>query len=107
MAAPDIYPLSLHDALPISPLPSPSASARLRPNSQLRISRQPESRYAFAALFPTAQQFRGKDSFGGIAVKRRDPLTLDLPRLRRNHARRRTAFRRSTPPSLSRSEEHT
>ncbi len=39
--------------------------------------------------------------FGGITVHRSDPLTLELPSLRRNHARRRTALRRATPASLA------
>ena len=42
-----------------------------------------------------------KHRFAGITVHRSDPLTLELPSLRRNHARRRTALRRATPASLS------
>ncbi len=58
-----------------------------------------------ATLLPLCFQLLGgireNASFGGITVHRSEPLTLELPGLRRNHARRRTALRRATPASLS------
>ena len=51
--------------------------------------------------FQTARRLREDDCFGSITVHRPDSLTLELPSLRRNHARRRTALRRPTPASLS------
>ena len=58
-----------------------------------------------ATLLPLCFQLLGGSeqdaSFGGITVHRSEPLTLELSRLRRNHARRRTALRRATPASLA------
>ena len=58
-----------------------------------------------ATLLPLCLRLLGgserHNTFGGITVHRADPLTLELPSLRRNHARRRTALRRATPASLS------
>ena len=54
-----------------------------------------------AAMPATARRSTGKPSYAGITVHRSEPLTLELPGLRRNHARRRTALRRATPASLS------
>ena len=58
-----------------------------------------------ATLLPLCFQLLGgsreDDCFGGITVHRSDSLTLELPSLRRNHARRRTALRRATPASLA------
>ena len=49
----------------------------------------------------TARRLREDDCFAGITVHRSDSLTLELPSLRRNHARRRTALRCATPASLA------
>ncbi|MGB6687964.1 MAG: VWA domain-containing protein [Terracidiphilus sp.] len=65
------------------------------------IPRQPQPRFTPAAMLPVTRRRREDDCFGSIIVHRSDPLTLELPSLRRNHARRRTALRRATPASLA------
>jgi hypothetical protein len=82
-----------------APLPAPSAAARLRAHPQLRIPRQPQPRFAPAAVLPTPQRPREDHCFAGITVRPSDPL--ELPGLRRNHARRRTVHRRPTPAPLA------
>jgi hypothetical protein len=60
-----------------------------------------ERTHPLAVVLPTAQRLTGKGSFDNINVHRPDSLTLELPSLRRNHARRRTALRCPTPASLA------
>ncbi len=85
----------------LTPLPAPSAAAGLRPHPQLRLPRQPQPRHSVAAVPATARRITAKHRYASITVHRSDPLTLELPGLRRNHARRRTALCRATPASLS------
>ena len=76
----------------------PPGFVRIR-NFGFLANRQP--RHAPAALLPTAQRLREDNCFAGITVHRSDSFTLELPSLRRNHARHRTALRRATPAPLS------
>jgi hypothetical protein len=84
-----------------APLPSPSAAAGIRAHPQLRLPCQPQPRHSPAALLPTAGR-RGEDNcFRDFTVHQPGSLPLELSSLRRNHARRRTVLRRSTPTSLT------
>ena len=81
-------------------LPPAPAAARLRAHPQLRLPRQPSTRYALAALLPLTPR-RSRDlSCNRIPCSGPFSLTLELPGLRWNHACRRTAFSNSTPASL-------
>src|SRR5260370_11159690 len=93
----------VHSIFVPAPIPPPPAPARLRAHPQLRLPRQPATRYAPAALLPpvpqrwTAPTDRGSADFNPYPLR----SALELPCLRRNHARRRTPLRSSTPASLS------
>ena len=91
--------LAVDGQLP-SPLPAPSAATRLRAHPQLRIPCQPQPRYSVAAVLSTPRQLREHGCSASITIHQSDRPTLELPSLRWNYARRRTALRRPTPASL-------
>ena len=59
------------------------------------------NRAAVAPMLSTTRQHRANSSFDGGNVYHRDSLALELPCLRWNHARHRTALLCGTPASLA------
>jgi hypothetical protein len=84
-----------------TPATPPPAPARLRTHPQLRLPRQPVPRCPPAALLPPAPRHWTAPTNRGSADFTHTRSALELPCLRRNHARRRTPLRSSTPASLS------
>src|SRR5271168_1290184 len=86
-----------------APLPAPPAATRLHAHPQLRIPRQPATRFAVAALLPAARKFSRHLCSNHIACRGSSlrVYPLELSCLWRLHARRRTALRSSTAVALS------
>ena len=86
-----------------APLPAPPAATLLHAHPQLRLPRQPETRFAAATLLPAACRFSQHLGSNHIACRGSSSLVhpLELSRLRRLHAHRGTALRSSTSPTFS------
>src|SRR3984957_6370064 len=86
-----------------APLPAPPAATRLHAHPQLRLPRQPATRFAAAALLPVARRF-SRPLCSNCAARCGSSLLvhlLELSCLRRLHARGGTALRSSTSPTFS------
>src|SRR3981189_1237938 len=86
-----------------APLPAPPAATLLHAHPQLRLPRQPATRFAAATLLPAACRFSQHLGSNHIACRGSSSLVhpLELSRLRRLHAHRGTALRSSTSPTFS------
>jgi hypothetical protein len=78
-------------------LPAPSTPTRLRPHPQLRLPCQPTTCPAAATLPQLASGRKKHPSCIRIAFNRPPSLTVEVSRVRRNHACPRSALSSSTP----------
>jgi hypothetical protein len=85
------------------PLPAPSLTTRIHAHPQLRIPGQPAACLVAATLLPTARRFSDPRRAHRTPHPRSAPYLriLELPRLRRHHARCRTTLRGATAATLS------
>jgi len=86
-----------------APLPAAPAAAQLHAHPQLRIPRQPATRFAVVAVLPAARQLSRHLGSNRIASCGSRWLVhlLELSRLRRLHAHHGAALRSSTSPTFS------